>query len=144
VAPTDVLSVQKAKDHLNALNITEPGGEGELADMIGAAVGRVERHLGRSLEPGPATGVELLACKVVLAEYWRTQRPGAAGRRVYGAQAAGAQETGPVSGAPIEVKLEDLLGPPADDAASSPQGSFPPPVPYPDPILPLFRGRAPW
>lgn len=138
--PLDVLPVEKAKEHLNRQNIGQPGGEDELKDMIGAAVERVERHLGRF--PDPASFAQVLACKVVLADYWRTQQPRVASRQGYGGGSMGPEDDTPTSGASTLTKLTALLGPPADDAGSSSQGLFPPPRAFPDPVEPA--GRHPW
>lgn len=133
MAALDVLTLVKAKDHLNI-----PAGntqhDSELTDMIGSAVERVERHLGKKLvDAATSTASELLATKVVLAEYWRTQRAAMGGRAGYGTRDTGLQDTGPASGAPLEVKLTEILGPPPSSSGATPRGSFPSASPWPDP-----------
>lgn len=127
----EVLPLAKAKEHLNRTEVRQPGEEGELIDMIGAAVERVERHLGRYPQPGKI--LEQLACKVVLAEYWKTQRPSTVRTSAY-PTAAGEVDDGPTSGVSITAKLTELLGPPSGGSGGSPQGLFPSPLAWPDPV----------
>lgn len=129
--PLDVLPVDKAKEHLNREKIRQPGEDEELVDFIGAAVDRVARHLGRY----PAVGkvIEQLACKVVLAEYWKTQRPSTVRTSAY-PTASGEVDDGPTSGVSITAKLTELLGPPSGGSGGSPQGLFPSPLAWPDPV----------
>lgn len=131
----DVLPLDKAKEHLNREKIRQPGDEEELVDFIGAAVERVTRHLGRFPEVGSVS--EQLACKVVLAEYWKTQRPSTV--RTSYPTAAGEVDDGPTSGVSIGAKLAELLGPAKADAGGTAQGLFPNPLAWPDPIEPLRR-----
>lgn len=128
----EVLPLAKAKEHLNRTEVRQPGEEGELIDMIGAAVERVERHLGRYPQPGKI--LEQLACKVVLAEYWETQRPDQGRSTGYPGAGGPDSDDGPTSQKSIRVKLIELLGPPAAEDGSSPQGLFPPPRSWPDPV----------
>ncbi|MBN9791290.1 hypothetical protein DMP17_22165 [Pseudonocardia sp. TMWB2A] len=134
--PLDVLPLEKAKQHLNRTVNRQPGEEDELIDMIGAAVDRVERHLGRFPVVGKV--IEQLACKVVLAEYWETQRPDT-GRTGYPGASGPDSDDGPTSQKSIRVKLTELLGPPAADTGGSPQGLFPPPRAWPDPVDQVAR-----
>jgi len=130
VAPIDVVPLTIAKAHLNKTD--DDADDAEVTRWIGAAVRRVERHLGRSLDPGPAVDDELAACLVVLGEWWRTQRPPRGNLGGIVGRDPGAQDTAPTSGAPLRVKLEELLGP---EAGGQAQGSFPLPEPYPDPVV---------
>lgn len=132
--PLLVLSLTTAKEHLNKTGITQPGGDDELSDMIGAAVERVQRHLGgRELTAYGATFSEVLACKTVLAEYWRTQNPMVQARQVYGGQQGPLADDGPTAPVSLVAKLTALLGPPIDLVSEQPQGVFPKPEPWPDP-----------
>lgn len=133
MAPIDVVPLDVAKDHLNK-DLTVHTEDAELTRWIGAAVRRVERHLGRSLGPGPAVDDELAACLVVLGEFWRTQRPPRGSVNGVVGRDAGAQDTSPTSGAPLRLKLEELLGPEAGPAGLQARGSFPLPSCYPDPV----------
>ncbi|MEV1295782.1 head-tail connector protein [Pseudonocardia sp. NPDC049635] len=130
--PLEVLPLDKAKEHLNREKIRQPGEDDELEEFIGAAVDRVSRHLGRPADP--SRPLDVLAAKVVLAEYWKTQRPAAGRSSTYTGHVNPNADDGPTSGASIRVKLTDLLGPAAPDAGSAPQGLFPPPQAWPDPI----------
>lgn len=136
----DVLPLPTAKQHLN-IRTENTVEDLELIEMIGAAVERVERHTGPGVLAAPAAGLQLLAVKAVLAVYWRTQRV----RRTGGAGQGGASgaaielDNAPGGAAPIRAILTDLLGPPVeggvDDDTPSPLGSFPLPLPYPDPAF---------
>lgn len=131
----DVLPLDKAKLYLN-IPPTATQNDDELRDdFIPPAVERVERHLGRALVPAEMTGSERLAVKLVLAEYWRTQRA-KVGRGVSGGGTSGAaieSDSGPGGMAAIKTRLTDLLGPPAAEAGSGPVGSFPAAQAWPDP-----------
>jgi len=61
------------------------------------------------------TAAEKLAVKVVLAEYWRTQRVEVAANaaRGYASGVALEADAGPAGTAPLKVRLAELLGPPA-------------------------------
>jgi hypothetical protein len=151
VGALDVLPVDKAREYLNIR--TSELDEGELAEFIGAAVERVERHIageagiGSTLVTAATTSaLQLLAVKAVLGEYWRTQRV-RVGRGIGAGSTAAAVEadTGPAGAAAIRIRLEDLLGPPFDGNGSdppAPRGSFPAPVPWPDPAR--LRWGWPW
>lgn len=124
MAALDVLPLDEAKKYLNKSSDTD---DDELTGFIAAAVERVERHVGGSIEPPTAS--QLLAVKVVLGEYWETQRVAAAGPTpVY---ANSVDDDGPTGTAPLSVRLAEILG---DALSESPQGSFPDPLPWPDPI----------
>lgn len=138
----DVLPVALAKRYLN-IPATSVENDTELAeDFIPPAVARVERHLwgdesGAQLDPLTITAPQRLAVRMVLNEYWRTQR--AKVSRVSPGISGSAVETdaGPAGLASLTVRLTDLLGPPfsgGDAAPSSPTGSFPPPPCWPDPV----------
>lgn len=148
-APLEVLPLEKAKLHLNIPSTSTQNDDELRDDFIPPAVERVERHLGRELVPAEMTGSERLAVRVVLAEYWRTQRV-STGRGGYGGGgASGAAleaDSDPAGAAPLRRRLIDLLGPAADDATGAggglaPRGSFPLPQPWPDPaarVLPWW------
>lgn len=140
-----VISLADARAYLNKLG----GGaadEDELRTMLAAAVERVDRHLysaadraaGRTLNVEPViTESQVLAVKMVLAEFWRTQRARLGGRPTGMGTAAGAMDSdsGPAGVAPLTVRLTDLLGLPSGggDAVPAPVGSFPVAQPWPDP-----------
>lgn len=138
----DVLSLDAAKAHLN-IRLTDIRNDGEITEMIAAAVERVERHLYGmdpvtkkplgQLDPATATPSQRLACKVVLAEYWRTQKPAGAVRAL-GTVAQEADDD-PAGTAPLRYKLVELLGEPsrATPDQAVPVGSFPAASPWPDP-----------
>lgn len=128
MAPLDVLPLAEAKEHLNKVTNAQPGGDDELIEMIGAAVERVQEHLGGRELTAAAGFSERLACKVVLADYWKTQRPTIGGRQPYGGQAGFAQEDGPTSGASLMAKLTAILGPAVSAASNLPIGRFPTPT----------------
>lgn len=129
----DVLSVEDAKAYLNERTTAH---DDELARFIGAAVARVEKHLGRSLvDAAEVTPLEQLAVEMVLADYWRTQRTSASTRGGYVSPPYEGDD-GPGGVASLRVRLTDLLGEPAAEkagAGSAPQGSFPAPAAWPDP-----------
>ncbi|HEY9354604.1 MAG TPA: head-tail connector protein [Nocardioides sp.] len=141
----DILPLDVAKTYLN---FRGEQNDAELATFIPPAVERVERHLGRTLDPATVTAIEVLAVKVVLAEYWRTQRANY-GRSSYGGGASGAAieaDSGPAGEAPLRVRLTELLGDPATGtgaAAPEPLGSFPSAQAWPDPIT-VSRGSCRW
>lgn len=138
-----VLSLRDAKDYLNKIS---PVSDEELRLMLPAAVERVERHVGRDLTGAThVSASEILAVKLVLAEYWRTQRA-RTGRGVGGGGASGVaieSDSGPGGMAAIKTRLTDLLGPPAAEVGSGPSGCFPDPQPWPDPAA-LPPGRWAW
>lgn len=124
MAALDVLPLDEAKKYLNKSTDTD---DDELTGFIAAAVERVERHVGGSIEPPTAS--QLLATKVVLGEYWETQRVAAAGPTpVY---ANSVDDDGPTGTAPLSVRLAEILG---DALSESPSYSFPSAQPWPDPI----------
>lgn len=126
MAALDVLPLDEAKRYLNKSSDTD---DDELTGFIAAAVERVERHVGGSIEPPTAS--QLLAVKVVLGEYWETQRVAAAGPTSIYTAAIAVDDDGPTGSAPLRMRLAEILGDPASD---SPRGSFPDPLPWPDPI----------
>ena len=156
----DVLSLAAVKEHLN-IDLDDRVHDAELLGLIPAAVGRVRAHIRRSFtSPDEATASErgemraaseLLACKMVLADYWRTQI--FSGRtEIYGTSPAVVEmDVGPAGASSLTMRLTDLLGPPgaeADDDGRSarvpaPQGSFPAAHPWPDPVY-VQDGQAPW
>lgn len=124
MAALDVLPLDEAKRYLNKSSDID---DDELTGFIAAAVERVERHVGGSIEPPTAS--QLLATKVVLGEYWETQRVAAAGPTpVY---ANSVDDDGPTGTAPLSVRLAEILG---DASSESPSYSFPSAQPWPDPI----------
>ena len=132
-----VLSLDQAKLHVN-IPLDRVENDAELIGHIAAAVERVERHLGRPLTVAPelVSASELLACKVVLAEYWRPQR--ARGGRSYGqaSSAAAAADSGPGGLASLTARLTELLGRAASAGSTRstpPRGTFPAAQPWPDP-----------
>lgn len=133
MAGLGVLSLADAKEHLNKIS---PVSDEELRLMLPAAVERVERHTGRPLAGATqVTASEVLAVKLVLTEYWRTQRAKVS-RGVSGGGASGTaveSDSGPGGMAAIKTRLTDLLGPPAAEPGSAPVGSFPAALPWPDP-----------
>lgn len=154
-APTGgVISLGDARAYLNKLGGTAAD-EDELRTMLAAAVERVDRHLysraerdsGRTLAAEPVISEsQVLAVKMVLAEFWRTQRARLGGRGAGMAAAAAAidSDAGPAGTAPLTVRLADLLGPPLGaDAGGVPQpvGSFPPACGWPDPADQVTWGR---
>lgn len=140
MAAIDVLPLPTAKQHLNKRS-DDTVDDLELLGMIDAAVERVERHVGPGVLGTPATGLQLLAVKAVLAVYWRTQRVRRTGGGQGGASGAAIElDTAPGGAAPIRAVLTDLLGPPVDggvDTPPAPVGAFPPAQGWPDPALPL-------
>jgi hypothetical protein len=148
--PLAVLPLDKAKLHLN-IPPTSTTNDVELEeDFIPPAAERVERHLGRELVPDAMSGSERLAVKVVLAEYWRTQRVSTGRGGFGGGGASGAAleaDSDPAGAAPLRRRLVDLLGPGADDVGSGsgagPVGSFPPAESWPDPAV-VRRGWWQW
>ncbi|OJY47601.1 hypothetical protein [Pseudonocardia sp. 73-21] len=149
-----VISLADARDYLNKV----AGGqvdEDELRTMMAGAVERVDRHLftraerdaGRTLASEPTVSEsQVLAVKMVLAEFWRTQRSRLGGRGAGMAAAAAAidSDSGPAGTATLTVRLTDLLGPPLGaDAGGVPQpaGSFPPACGWPDPADQVTWGR---
>jgi hypothetical protein len=140
VSALDVLPLPAAKAHINK-RATDTRDDDEITEFIAAAVERVERHLGRPLDALTITPSQRLACKVVFAEYWRTQRTKLNVRPLGGAASTAALEadTDPVGAAPLRFKLTELLGAPATSSPTTPAplGTFDPPSPWPDPALPL-------
>lgn len=133
----DVLPLEKAKRYLN-IPLAQTQHDDELEqDFIPPAVERVQRHLGRTLVDETSTsGSERLALKMVLGEYWRTQRVAAGRGRISGGGASGTAieaDSGPAGEAPLRVRLTDLLGEEAPDQHTSPRGTFPPACGWPDP-----------
>ncbi len=147
----DVLPLQVAKRFLNIADARTEHDTELLADFIPPAVERVERHLFGTdstgqplshLDPGSVTATQLLACKVVLAAYWRTQRARSPSGGYGAGGGAGMEDSDPAGMAPLRRRLIDLLGPPAEDgpdARLDPRGSFPDPSCWPDPIRFPFR-----
>lgn len=137
-ATRNVISLTDARLYLNKLGAGAVD-EDELRTMIAAAVGRVDRHLGRSLlDATSVTESEVLAVKAVLAEFWRTQRSRFGGRSNVGMPTTAAAidlDAGPAGGASLRAKLTDLLGEPAASGGgvAAPTGSFPSPCEWPDP-----------
>ncbi|TAK32339.1 MAG: hypothetical protein EPO40_03150 [Myxococcaceae bacterium] len=133
-----VLNLADAKIYLN-IPAARTADDVELGGFIPPAEARVARHLGRP--PVADAPLEVLAVKVVLGEYWRTQR---AGRRGGGGNAAAATEadSGPAGTASLKVRLTELLGEPAaaGGGVPAPVGSFPPAECWPDPA----QGRTVW
>lgn len=138
----DVLPLAAAKRYLN-IPLSSTVNDDELEEeFIPPAVERVGRHLGRSLiDADEVTPSELLACKVVLGEYWRTQRFRRGGGAGGPSGAAIEADTGPAGAAPITNRLTELLGPPADREETKPTGSFPPATAWPDPAMPCAAWR---
>jgi len=147
VSALDVLPLDAAKRYLN-IPLANTIDDGELTEFIGAAVQRVERHLygedsdgnpNEHLDPDALSALQVLAVKVVLAEYWRTQRFKTA-RAGGGASGTAIEaDSGPAGLASLRVKLTELLGPAADDeaaAALAPTGEYPPVLAWPDPPFP--------
>jgi hypothetical protein len=143
VSALDVLPLDAAKRYLN-IPLANTIDDGELTEFIGAAVQRVERHLfgensAEHLDPLAVSALQVLAVKVVLAEYWRTQRYKTA--RAAGGSSGTAIEadSGPAGLASLQVRLTELLGPPADGASGgvpAPVGEYPPVQAWPDPPFP--------
>lgn len=147
MAALDVLPLADAKVYLN---ITTTAHDDELEKFIGAAVARVDKHLGLD-QPGEVslaeqtelTPLQRLAVEMVLAEYWRTQRISATNRSTYVAQ-PWEDDDGPAGTASLRARLTDLLGEPAATkrgTGAAPQGTFPSATPWPDPA---DRGRWCW
>lgn len=143
----DVLPLDAAKRYLN-IPLAVTNDDDELTEFIGAAVQRVERHLygedsagnpKEHLDPAALSALQVLAVKVVLAEYWRTQRYKTA--RAAGGVSGTAIEadSGPAGLASLQVRLTELLGPPADGESGgvlSPVGEYPEAPAWPDPPFP--------
>lgn len=134
VAEVSVVSLVDAKAHLNKAQhrVTD---DGELRQVLIAAVERVGRHLGVSLAGrASVTASERLAVLEALGDFWRSQRAslgrsnGASG----GLQASSRSDPdeSPMW-SPLELRLTELLGEPAPTAGGSPQGCFPPPLGWP-------------
>lgn len=144
MAALDVLPPAKAKEFVQ-IPAAVTSLDDELVEFIGAAVERVERHLGRALDPAAVTFSELLAAKMVLGEYWRTQRATRGGRGSYGGGASGAAievDADPAGMAPLRLRLTELLGEPAPTSGGLvPSGSFPAAAGWPDPAR---VARPPW
>lgn len=149
-----VISLADARDFLNK-SVGGQVDEDELRTMMAAAVERVDRHLfsrderaaGRTLATEPlVTQSQVLAVKVVLAEFWRTQRTRLGGRAtgIGGATTAATSEadSGPAGVASLTARLTDLLGVPAagGDTVPAPAGSFPAADPWPDPASHVHWG----
>lgn len=152
-----VISLGDARDYLNKA-VGGQVDEDELRTLMAAAVERVDRHLftqaerdaGRTLATEPAVSEsQVLAVKMVLAEFWRTQR-NRLGSRSGGLGASGAAteaDSGPAGAAPLTVRLTDLLGEPADGAGGgvpAPVGSFPAACEWPDPAAHVLPSWASW
>ena len=137
----DVLPLDDAKRYLNIPAATTANDEELSERFIPAAVARVGKHLGRSLLDDPEIDpLELMAVEVVLAEYWKTQQVSVAPRGY--TQQPWEADNGPGGSASLRARLTDLLGEPAATKpgdGTAPQGSFPPPSPWPDPAE---RGRC--
>lgn len=131
--PLSILTREQAREHLNKYTFKGPGEDEEFDDMIRAAVKRVARHLG-GRDPDPGEPLELLACKVALADFWETQQPTTGGSDYGGRDYA--DQDAIASPAPLINKLTALLGLPTDLPGESSQGAFPPPQPWPDPVEP--------
>lgn len=142
-----VISLSDVRDYLNKATTGAQPDEDELRTMMAAAVERVDRHLfsqaerdgGRTLATEAViTQSQVLAVKVVLAEFWRTQRARlGGGRGQMGISTAGAvaeMDNGPSGSASLTLRLTDLLGDPADggDGVPAPMGSFPESCDWPD------------
>lgn len=142
----DVLPLDAAHRYLN-IPLATTIDDDELTEFIEAAVQRVERHLfgensDEHLDPDALSALQVLAVKVVLAEYWRTQRYKTARGAGGSSGTAIEADSGPAGLASLRVRLTELLGPPADGAAGgvpAPVGEFPPAVGWPDPALPARR-----
>lgn len=142
----DVLSLDDAKRYLN-IPLANTVDDAELTEFIAAAVQRVERHLfgensDEHLDPDALSALQVLAVKVVLAEFWRTQRFKTARAAGSASGTSIEADTGPAGLASLRARLTELLGPPVDGAAGgvpAPVGEFPPPVDWPDPALPAVR-----
>lgn len=139
-----MLPLEKAKWYLN-IPAERTTDDDELTEFIAPAVQRVGQHVGRELvDEQSCTPLELLAVKVVLGAYWRTQRVNMGRGGSYGGGVSGSAleaDSDPAGVAPIRRRLIDLLGDPADDGtgqAAAPQGCFPPAESWPDPA---YRGR---
>ena len=141
----DVLPLVDAKRYLN-IPLARAEDDAELAGFVPAAVQRVERHLwGESstqqLEDlDVVSPLQLLAVKVVLGEFWRTQRLRTARAGSGASGTAIDADSGPAGLASLRTRLTELLGPPADGKGSDPAepvGSFPPALPWPDPVVPV-------
>lgn len=133
MAALDVLPLPAAKEYLN-IPAASTVNDTELAGFIPAAVERVERHLGRPLiDAATSTASEVLAVKVVLGDFWRTQRV-RAGRSFGGASSSAVEaDSGPAGMAPLRVRLSDLLGEEVSEPGEIPRGSFPAASRWPDP-----------
>lgn len=135
MAPLEVLPLPAAKEYLN-IPAASVVNDAELAGFVPAAVERVERHLGRTLvDAATSTASEVLAVKVVLGEYWRTQRVRARGGAMGGGQTGAAIEadSGPAGVAPLRVRLTELLGDEVSEPGEGPRGAFPAASRWPDP-----------
>lgn len=144
-----VVSLTDARTYLQKLNLGAVD-EDELRSQLAAAQLRVDRHLGRALADADAvTETEVLAVKVVLAEYWRNYRTKFANRGAGMGSTAAAIDTdnGPSGLASLTARLTDLLGPPVGAGAGgvpSPMGSFPEPCGWPDPAPRIVAGPVTW
>lgn len=133
MAALDVLPLAQAKDHLN-IPSDNVDNDAELTRMIGAAVERVERHVGRTLtDQASCSASQILASKVVLADYWITQRP--ENGPPPGWMTGGNDDT-PGYVVPLRERLVEILGQPSNAAGGAPTYAFPDAAPWPDPPLP--------
>lgn len=131
-----VISLTDLRDYLNksGTGTAATAEEGELRDLLGAAVERVERHTGTTLAAdGQITQLQVLAVKLVAADFWRTQRARSASRVAAAPQAIDA-DSSPYGTAPLEVRLTELLGPAVSGKGSAlpPVGVFPDVAEWPD------------
>ncbi len=130
MAALDVLPLATAKAHLN-IPSTDTSNDVELTAMIGAAVERVQRHVGFILDPLALTGSQLLACKVALAFYWVTDRPENGPPPGY---MTGGNDDTPAYFVSLKDRLVEILGGETGGAGTSPIGAFPDaPIAWPDP-----------
>lgn len=140
----DVLPLALAKRYLNIPAADHQHDDELTEDFVPPAVQRVAEHVGRELvDSASCTPLERLALKMVVEEYWKTQRAqGAGGRGSYGGASRTAidADSGPAGTAPLRVRLEELLGPAAVATGPAPRGSFPPPSTWPDPTGEFRRG----
>lgn len=137
MAALDVLPLAQAKDHLN-IPSDNVDNDAELTRMIGAAVERVERHVGRTLtDQASCTASEVLASKVVLADYWITKRPENGPPPGY---MTGPNDDTPSFYVSLRDRLVEILGGESGGAASAPSGVFDDPPRWPDPPLPCGTG----
>lgn len=136
------VSLDDLRDYLNkALTGSAANAdEDELRAVLAAAVERVGRHLGREvLLDGQISQAEILAIKLVAAEFWRPQRAPRGGIGASAGLPVSEMDSGPAGTAPLEVRLAELLGPAVSGrgAVLAPVGCFPSPSVWPDaPYIP--------